>query len=132
MTKRALGIALTMFLGLALVLTLTPANVDATPNIKKAFDAGYVKTSTDAAFKAAAAKAKCNICHFGKSKKMRNDFGTTISKTLKAEGLTKKEKDLTKLGAVLKKAVLEKNADKVTFESLIKAGKLPGKAPATP
>ena len=127
MTKRVLGIALSMLLGLALVLTVTPADVEATPNIKKAFDAGYVKTSTDAAFKAAAAKAKCNICHYGKSKKMRNDFGKTISKFT-----NKKEKDATKLGAALKKAVAEKNADKVTFESLIKAGKLPGKAPATP
>ena len=63
----------------------------------------------------------------GKSKKMRNDFGKTISKFT-----NKKEKDATKLGAALKKAVAEKNADKVTFESLIKAGKLPGKAPATP
>ena len=130
MTTRLLGIALCMVLGLALLLTLTPADVEATPNIRKAFVAGYVTTSTNADFKAAAAKAKCNICHYGKSKKMRNDFGKTISKTLKAEGLTKKEKDLTKLGGVLKKAVVEKNADKVTFESLIKAGKLPGKAPA--
>ena len=125
MTKRVLGIALSMFLGLAMVLMLTPAQVEATPNIKKAFDTGYVKTSTDAAFKAAAAKAKCNVCHYGKSKKMRNDFGKAISKFT-----NKKEKDATKLADALKKAVLEKNADKVTFESLIKAGKLPGKAPA--
>ena len=127
MTKRIFGMSLCTVLGLAIVLMLTPNHVEATPNIKKAFDANYVKTSTNAAFKEAATKAKCNICHYGKSKKNRNDFGKTISKFT-----NKKEKDATKLGAALKKAVVEKNADKVTFESLIKAGKLPGKAPATP
>ncbi len=125
MTKRLMGISLCMFLGLAMVLTLTSGNVEATPNVKKAFDATYVKTSTSADFKAAAAKAKCNVCHYGKSKKNRNDFGKAISKFT-----NKKEKDAAKLAAALKKAVLEKNADKATFESLIKAGKLPGKAPA--
>ena len=132
MTKRIFGMSLCMVLGLAMVLMLTPNHVEATPFIKKAFDANYVKTSTNTAFKEAAGKAKCNICHYGKAKKNRNDFGKAISKNLKAAGLTKKEKDPGKLGGVLKKAVAEKNADKVTFESLIKAGKLPGKAPATP
>ncbi len=125
MKKRLLGITMCIFAAIALVLTATPSTLEATPNIKKAFDANYVKTSTSADFKAAAAKAKCNVCHYGKSKKNRNDFGKAISKFT-----NKKEKDAAKLADALKKAVLEKNADKATFESLIKAGKLPGKAPA--
>ncbi len=125
MTKRVLGIALSLLFSSTMVLIMTPNQVEATPGIKKAFDAGYVKTSTSAAFKAATAKAKCNVCHYGKSKKNRNDFGKAISKFT-----NKKERDAMKLADAMKKAVLEKNADKVTFESLINAGKLPGKEPA--
>ena len=50
----------------------------ARPDYHKQFEAMY-KGSKIAA---AAEKAKCLVCHFGKSKKDRNDYGTALSKSL--------------------------------------------------
>ena len=82
----------------------------------------------------AAKEAKCNICHYGKSKKNRNDYGTCLSKL----GVTKDaynslKDDPEKLEATLKelfkKAESAKSVGGKTFGELIKAGKLPGTAP---
>ena len=97
---------------------------------KKEFDAKYVKkdATTDAEknLAAAAEKAKCNICHVGKSKKNRNEYGKALG-TL----LTKKDgKDSAKIQDALEKVAGMKSNSKddgsPTFGDLIKAGKLPG------
>lgn len=66
---------------------------------------------------------KCAICHPGKSKKERNDYGQALAKSLAA----KNEKDKVKIEAALKKTEAEKSATEgKTFGDLIKDGKLPG------
>ena len=54
---------------------------------KKEFDAKYVKkepgTDAEKEFAAAVAQAKCNVCHAGTSKKMRNDYGKALGTLLK-------------------------------------------------
>ena len=49
---------------------------------KKSFDAMYVKkeptTDAEKSLAAAVEKAKCNICHVGKTKKVRNDYGKAV------------------------------------------------------
>jgi len=107
---------------------------DALPAFSKAWQAKYVKTNKNKKFAAVAKKAKCNVCHFGRSKKNRNDYGRALSKA----GLTKKvhkklKKDKPKLSKIIltafEKVAKTKNAEKKTFGSLIKAGMLPGKTP---
>jgi hypothetical protein len=82
----------------------------------------------------AAKEAKCNVCHFGTSKKNRNDYGLALSKV----GVTKinydaLKGDQEKLNATLKelfkKAEGEKSVNGKTFGELIKEGKLPGTPP---
>lgn len=64
----------------------------------------------------------CAICHPGKSKKERNEYGTALSKLVK-----KADKDDAKKIADSVKAIeSEKNAAGKTFGELIKAGMLPG------
>lgn len=68
------------------------------------------------------AKTACAICHPGKSKKERNDYGKALSKLV-----TKADKDDAKKIADSVKAIeSEKNAAGKTFGELIKAGMLPG------
>lgn len=82
----------------------------------------------------AATEAKCNVCHFGTSKKNRNDFGVALSKL----GVTKDnynslKDDEAKLNATLKaafkKVESQKSVKGPTFGEIIKSGKLPGTPP---
>jgi hypothetical protein len=82
----------------------------------------------------AAKEAKCNVCHFGTSKKNRNDYGQALSSL----GVTKENYDALKgdqdkLNAALKdmfkKCEAAKSVSGKTFGELIQAGKLPGTAP---
>ena len=69
---------------------------------------------------------KCGVCHFGASKKNRNDYGKAIVKALDGE---KNIKDKAKIADVLKAAAKEKNAAGKTFQDLIDANELPGSKP---
>ncbi len=92
------------------------------------------KAYADSPIAAAAKEAKCNICHYGKSKKNRNDYG----KCLRELGVTKENYEKLKddpekleatLNEIFKKAEAAKSVSGKTFGELIKSGKLPGTAP---
>ncbi len=111
------------------LLLAVAAPAQARPPYKKEFDAKYAKadgTEIEKALAAKAEKAKCNICHKGKSKKDRNAYGEALSQFLKKED----EKDLEKIRASLDKVSemkSKKDDDKSpTFGELIKNGDLPG------
>lgn len=112
-----------------LVLAVPSRHAQATMPFKNAFEAKYVKAdSTDPAEMKLAAEvkqAKCNVCHMGTSKKMRNAYGMALDKHL-----DKAEKDATKIAEALDKVADEKSdpadANSKTFGELIKEGKLPG------
>jgi len=97
---------------------------------KKEFIAKYVKKDSsidaDKAFAEAVTAAKCNVCHMGKSKKMRNEYGKALSQFAKK----KDAKNIEKLQEALEKAAaLKSNPDdpnSPTFGELIAQGKLPG------
>jgi hypothetical protein len=110
-------------------------NADAFPDYPKVID----KVKGLEKIKAEATEAKCNVCHYGKSKKNRNDFGKALSKA----GLTKELYDKSregkegdaKLDAVAE--ILNEHVDKVlkddegkAFKERIEAGKLPAENPA--
>ncbi len=64
----------------------------------------------------------CGICHPGKSKKERNEYGTALSKLVKKAD----KDDAKKIADSIKAIESEKNAAGKTFGELIKAGMLPG------
>ena len=113
-----------------LFLSRTPS-ANAVPEFKNEFVGKYVKADSadakDKAFADACEKAKCNICHAGKTKKERNAYGATLGKLLNKE--TDKE-NKEKIRASLEKAagVKSKPDDpkSPTFGELISAGELPG------
>ncbi len=106
-------------LGLTAVVVLFVAVVvgqaQARPTYCKLFIAKYENVKE-------AADAKCAICHPGKEKKERNNYGQTLSKFLGGENV----KEEAKIHEIFKKAEGEKSAvEGKTFGDLLKAGKLP-------
>jgi len=94
------------------------------------FVAKYVKADSndakDKAFAAAVDKAKCAICHEGKIKKNRNDYGKALAELLNRKtDVDNKEKIQAALKKVESKRSDPKNEKSPTFGELIKAGKLP-------
>ena len=84
----------------------------------------WLSTYPDAAEKNSVKTAvKCNVCHYGASKKNRNDYGKAIIKALDGE---KNVKDKEKFKEALNTAAKEKNADGKTFQELLDAKELPG------
>ena len=116
----------------AVTFIASAEKAQAIPAFAKAFTERYVNTSKDADFVAAVKEKKCNLCHFGTSKKNKNDFGKAFAKHFKKTNYSstrvreeaaavKKEFD-----DGLKKVLAEKNPDGKTYQSLFEAGKLPG------
>ena len=107
-------------------------NVDARPNYNKAHDEMHKDAQNAEALK----EAKCNKCHYGKSKKDRNDYGKALIKLgLTEENFKAKNKDdkegLEKdIKEALEKVLKEKNEAGETYGDRIKEGKLPGTNPA--
>jgi hypothetical protein len=94
----------------AFVFTLSISTADARPNYLKAFTETYPDVK-------GAAEKKCNTCHEGTDKKMRNAYGKAVGGAL---GMPK-VMDADKIKAALKK-VEEENKE---FGEKLKAGKLP-------
>jgi len=127
MTKvllRAIGV-LCIVIGVAWC-TARPAQ--ALKAFRDQFEAKYIKPdSTDPAEMALAAafkEAKCNVCHVGKSKKVRNAYGKELAKFLQKSD----QENVEKIRASLDKVAGMKSSDDPqapTFGELIKQGKLP-------
>lgn len=99
--------------GLMLASAFT-GGADARPGYLKEFKSKYPKVVENN-------KVDCGVCHPGKSKKERNDYGKALGKHV-----AKNEKDAKKIGEALDAAGKEKNAKGETFQSLLDEGKLPG------
>jgi hypothetical protein len=104
-----------------LVLASAARTAEARPDyLNKGFIPTYEKV------KAEAEKVKCNVCHYGDSKKNRNDYGKAVGEALGAANI----KDVDKVKEALKKAEKGKSSvEGKTFGDLINDGKLPGKNP---
>lgn len=117
-------------IALATLLMAPPRQANAIPQFKKEWDAMYMDAdSGDAAVQqltAAAKKAKCNVCHAGKSKKKRNAYGAELSMLL-----DKKEdkKDVEKIKEALKKVAAMHSVDgddsSPTWGEVFASGSLP-------
>ncbi len=125
-------LCLTLFAGSLACAVLYGAQTGSALAIKPfetEFKAVYYKPDGSPAEKALAGAidgAKCNVCHMGTSKKMRNAYGEALDKLL--DKMADKDKP-----DVIKKALETVAAQKTgadasapTFGDLLKAGKLPG------
>lgn len=109
---------------------LTPAAWGIEP-FKKEFESKYVKkdpaTDAEKAFAAAVSKAKCNTCHVGKTKKVRNEYGKALDELLDrktdAKNIPKIQEALDKVAGMKSDP---KDPNSPTFGQLIEQGKLPG------
>ncbi|MFN3148789.1 hypothetical protein [Bremerella sp.] len=127
-------------LALCLVAVVAASSYYATPAYAvKAFADAFVEKyniaepSTDSEKELAAAvkEAKCNLCHGGKSKKIRNEYGVALGELLDKDDYGTKrrkeepEKVQEELFAALDKVAKEKSKSGETFGEKIAAGKLP-------
>lgn len=116
---------------LMFVLAAVPAW--AVPAFNEAFKKAYVKEGMP--LEAKVAEVKCNVCHMGKEKKMKNEFGNAVGKYLKKADFTGEEKKYEPkspeadkaLADGLEKAAAEKSSNGKTFGELLKSGELPAK-----
>ena len=102
---------------------------DARPPFKTEFDAMYVKKDSqdpkEKSLAEAVDKVKCNVCHVGKVKKDKNEYGKELGKLLGKADLKNKPKiqdALKQVGKIKSKAGDDTSP---TYEDLIKDGKLP-------
>ena len=116
------------FLLVVPVLIAFVAPVVALPPFQIEFKKDYIDSLKDKKFAEEMNKAdvKCLVCHQGKQKKNRNDFGKVVAKFL-----TKKDaKDKDKIAAGLKKAlavhVNPKDEKSETYMDRLMASKWPG------
>ncbi len=121
-------------LGLVLVslfmVGLVVQTAEARPDYKKAATAKWSESKIAEILKT----EKCNLCHYGKTKKNRNDLGKALIKCgLTKEKYTELKSDKPKLlkyaTEILTKAEGEKSANGKKFGELIKAGKDPSTDP---
>jgi|TARA_B100001939_G_scaffold236365_1_gene203864 hypothetical protein len=111
------GVIVATFVG-AFIVSASPAF--AVKQFYDEFKEVYVnKGNLDAS---AVAKAKCNICHEGKSKKDKNAYGKLLDQLLDRK---KDAKNPEKIRQALAAVESEKSPSGETYGSLFKEGKLP-------
>ena len=126
--KKLFALVLCSCVALSL-LPLGAKRAEAIPAFKTEFDAMYVKKDSqdpkEKSLAEAVDKVKCNVCHVGKSKKDKNEYGKELGKLLGKADLKAKAKIQDALKQVGK--IKSKPGDDAspTYEDLIKDGKLP-------
>ena len=104
-------------------------SASALPPFNVQWMAKYKEGNGNAKFVEAVETAKCNVCHEGMSKKMKNDYGKAVGKYLtKAKYMEIKEDDDAAKKYIiegLQKAEGEKGPNGKTYGEMLKAGELP-------
>lgn len=104
-------------------------SASALPPFNKEWMAKYKEGNGNAKFVEAIDTAKCNVCHEGMSKKMKNEYGKAVGKFLtKAKYNEVKDDEAAAKKYILEgfqKAEAEKSAGGKSFGEMFKAGELP-------
>ena len=120
-----------LVLGLA-AMGFSLNSASALPPFNKEWMAKYKDGSSNAKFVEAIETAKCNVCHEGMSKKMKNEYGKAVGKFLtKAKYNEIKDDEAAAKKYILEglqKVEAEKSAAGKSYGDLLKAGQLPGGA----
>ncbi|HEY2414378.1 MAG TPA: hypothetical protein VGI40_19190 [Pirellulaceae bacterium] len=122
MKKVCVCLALSLIIGLAFSFQ----SASALPPFNKEWVAKYNTPE-----KAAYTEAKCNVCHAGESKKMKNEYGKAVGKYLTKAKYNEIKEDAAAAQKYildgLAKAENDKSSSGKTYGELLKAGELPGK-----
>src|SRR5262245_51564426 len=101
-------------------------NASALPPFNAAWKAKYNASESNAAFN----DAKCNVCHAGESKKMKNEYGKVVGKYLTKAKYTEIKEDEAAAKKYIEEGLLKAEGEKgpggKSYGELLKAGKLPG------
>jgi hypothetical protein len=101
-------------------------SASALPPFNKEWVAKYNEGDKNATFK----EAKCNICHAGESKKMKNEYGKAVGKYLTKAKYNQIKEDETAAKKYILEGLQKAEGDKgpggKSYGELLKAGKLPG------
>jgi hypothetical protein len=120
----------TMFVLGCVAAALVASEASALPPFNKEWLARYKDGNNNAAFVEAVETAKCNVCHVGKSKKDKNEYGKAVAKflTKKDYEAVKADTDAAQKYIIegLEKSEAEKAPNGKTYGQMIKAGELPG------
>jgi hypothetical protein len=104
-------------------------SASALPPFNKEWMAKYKDGNANGKFVEAVDTAKCNVCHEGMSKKMKNEYGKAVGKYLtKAKYNEIKEDESAAKKYILEglqKAEAEKCSSGKTYGEMFKAGELP-------
>ncbi len=117
--------AVFVLLGAAIAFGLTPNSAKAIKPFYDEFKVKYVKADGSAEEKAYAEKVekvKCDLCHKGKDKKVKNAYGEALDKLLDKKT---DAKDKAKIATAFDTVADQKSPAGPTFGELIKEGKLP-------
>jgi hypothetical protein len=100
----------------------------AVPQFQKAFQETYLKSLKDKKFAESMEKAdvKCLVCHQGKQKKNRNEFGKVVGEFLTKKDAKKKEKIDEGLKEALAKHVDPKDDKSPTYLERLESSQWPG------
>jgi hypothetical protein len=104
-----------------LVFAISARRASAVKEFFDEFKAKYTKDNAELA--KLVDTTKCNVCHQGTSKKVRNDYGKALDTMLEKTDKMNKDKIQKALDSVYAEKVPGKEE---TFGDRIKAGKLPG------
>lgn len=123
-----IGLLTLAAIALSIVISaMNSAPVEAYPQFKKAFDTKYLGDKTtpeQMSLDAEVKKAKCNVCHEGKSKKMRNAYGKALGELLGKEDKNDTDKIMKALETVESKKA---EGASESFGDALKKGHLPVK-----
>ena len=113
-------------LTIGLLVAATARQAQARPNYLAWWLADYPDVAKKNDVKTA---VKCNVCHYGTSKKNRNDYGKAIAKALAPKkNLKKTDENKDLFDAALKTVAQQKSATVgKTFGDLLESGELPAK-----
>ena len=117
--KKAVLTMVAVFAAVGLMLSTGASPASARPKYKMAWDAKYLKEGSAIQKALPEGKSTCNVCHQGKDRKNRNEYGAAIGKALGEKNVM----DVEKINEALGKAEKEKPKGKdKTFGDLIKDG----------
>jgi hypothetical protein len=124
-SRRVMTTLIGGLLATGLFLAVTVRQADARPQYFKMWIGQYPSVATKNDVKDT---VKCNVCHYGTSKKNRNEYGKALQKALAPK---KNVKDKEVFDEALKTIEKEKSATSgKTFGDLLNADELPAKKAA--
>ena len=116
--------------GVLVIATLFSPTCLAIAPFYKEFKGKYVEGNNNEEFVAKVKATKCNICHVGKKKKTRNDYGKELDNLLDKKTDKKDVEKIRKALETVAQKPIDPDGDKsMTYAKLFSEGELPKNEP---